>query len=188
MTGNGQILELVPTCTLVKADAAALQAHWPWLRERLLDVKATNEYPKVGDRRKVDRRYLATSYGVSGRCRWTPEQIRCAILRGFHGQTTVELFYAIDAREHDAAAMHGFVITTCDPDPIVGVPLDFKVWLLWADSHEVLSDTYLHLDELARERGCTALEHSSPRMGWFRRQRDYGVWTLKYWTWRKDLT
>lgn len=185
---DSAILELVPVCTLVKADAAALQAHWPWLRDKLLDVKATNEYPKSGPRRHVDRKQLATSYGVSGRCRWTPEQIRWAILRGFHGQTTVELFYAIDAREHDAAAMHGFVITTCDPDPLVGVPLDFKAWLLWADSREVISDTYLQLEALAKERGCTAIEHSSPRTGWMRRQNDYGKWTLKYFTWRKDLT
>lgn len=187
MDTNGQIVELVPTCTLVKADAAALQAHWPWLRQRLLEVKATNEYPKVGSRRQVDREALATSYGQSGRCRWTPEQIRWTILRGLHGQTTVELFYAVDEREWYEAQLRGFVVTTCDPDPLVGVPLDFKIWLLWADSHEVLFDTYRRIDELARERGCTAVEHSSPRVGWMRRQRDYGDWRLKYITWRKDL-
>jgi len=185
MSENGQIVEMVPACRLVKADAVSLQAHWPWLRTRLLDVKMTNEFPRLGDRRKVDRRLIAVSYGQSGRCRWTPEQIRWVILKGLAGAVTVELFYAVDQSSEE---LRGFVVTTCDPDPIVGVPLDFRVWLLWADHHSVMDRTLHLLEDVARERGCTGLEHSSPRIGWWRRQKDYGVWSLKYYTWRKDLT
>lgn len=181
---NGHIeADAQPLVRLVKADQASLNAHWPWLRDKLLEVKATNEYPRLGNRRKVNKRELAVSLGHTGRCRWIPEQVRMTIMRGFTGQSNVELFYAWYRWE-----LRGFIITVCNLDPIVGTPMELVIWLMATDMPHMLELAMPQLQAIALDRGCTALEHSSPRMGWQRRQKSTGPWQFKFATWRMEIS
>ena len=170
---------------VVKATQQSLDAHWPWLRECLLDIKASNEYPRLGERRMVDRRALAVSLGRSGRCRWTPEQVRWAVIRGLNGQNGVELFFVLGLEPDDV--IKGFLISVTEVDPIAAVPLDFRLWLVWTGYPYVLEDVAPEIKRLAQARGCTAAEHSSPREGWWRRQQSCGDWQLKFMTWRWEF-
>jgi hypothetical protein len=168
----------------IKADMAALKAHWPWLREKLLIIKRNNEYPDARDRPHGQPK---GDLVVRGRTRWTPEQVRFEIMRGIGGQSSVELFFFVgpdfEGRDDE---IKGFTVSTCNMDPFLHCPVDFVAWLGWLAYPGLTAAIERRLEDLARERGCTAMEHSSPREGWSKWSRWLG-YNLKYVTWRKEL-
>lgn len=184
---NGHLVESLPAADslrVVKADMNALKAHWPWLRDKLLLIKRNTEYPKLRDRLPWKER---GEMAVRGRIRWIPEQIRFAIMQGIFGKNSVELFFFVgpdfEGRDDEIKA---FVITTCDSDPFLHVPVDFIGWLGWSKYPHLMEQVDVRLEDLARERGCTGIEHTTAREGWGRRTARWGY--KKKWTiWRKEL-
>jgi|SRR5882672_668817 len=154
-----------PAITLIKADQTALNAHWPFLREKLLKLQ-----------RKYERKAPDTEL------RWIPEQVRFEIMKGFNGQSGVELFLALGPGDE----IQGFAITSCIMDPFRAVPLDFHIWLLSTWYPKVLEAAIEQLKQVARERGCTGIEHTSPFLSWSRRTAKMGF-KIKYLVWRMEL-
>lgn len=186
---NGHLIEAptqrAPDLRVIKADTDALKAHWPWLREKLVLIKRNTEFPEAR------QRPFGVPQGemlVKGRIRWIPEQVRFSIMRGILKQNSVELFLFVgpDYAGRDDE-IKGFAITTCDIDPFLNIPIDFVGWLGWCKPEPRMAEAIeMRLEDLARERGCTGMEHTSARMGWGRRGAKLG-YQLKWVIWRKEL-
>ena len=186
---NGHIAETpqaeVSDLRTIKADMNALKAHWPWLREKLLIIKRNNEYPDAKDRPHGQPQGECM---VRGRCRWIPEQIRFEIMRGILNQTSTELFFFVGSDfESRNDEIKGFAVTTCNVDPFLHIPADFVAWLGWSSSWRITDEIRVRLEDLGRERGCTATEHMSPRTGWAAKRWAKVGYFLKYVVWRKEL-
>ena len=186
---NGHLIETVlpqhPDLRVIRADVAALTAHWPWLRQKLLVIKRNTEFPEAKQRPFGEPKGEML---VKGRIRWIPEQVRHAIMRGILKQNSVELFFFVgpDYAGRDDE-IKGFAITTCDLDPFLQAPVDFIGWLGWCKPEPRMAEAIeMRLEDLARERGCTGMEHTSARMGWSRRTSKLG-YRLKWVIWRKEL-
>jgi len=162
---NRGVEPVTPAINLVKADQAALLAHWPFLRKKLLSLTA-----------KFQRK------APNAAMRWVPEQVRFEIMKGLHGNGPVELFLALGADDE----IKGYAITSCQMDPFRNVPLDLHVWLLSTWYPKVLESAIDQLVAIAKERGCTALEYTSPFDGWARRGQKLGF-QMKFVVWRKEI-
>jgi hypothetical protein len=187
---NGSVIattaQPVQTLRVIKVvNAEMLKAHWLFLREKLLIIKNNAARPELRDRIAA-RKSGAPLVSTRGRARWIPEQIRFAVLRGLVGQSSCEMFWSVGPDETGQDVIKGFIVTTCDPDPFMQVPLDFFIWLAWAGEPGVVAASDAQVDALARERGCTGIEHMSPRMGWHRRLAKTGM-ALKHVVYRKEL-
>jgi hypothetical protein len=187
---NGAIItttaQPIQTLRVVKVESAAmLRAHWPFIREKLLIIKNNAARPQLRDRIAA-RKSGAPLTSTRGRARWIPEQIRFAVLRGLVGQSSCEMFWSVGPDDTGQDVIKGFMVTTCDPDPFMQVPLDFFIWLAWSGERGVVEAADAQIEALARERGCTGIEHMSPRMGWHRRlaRQDFA---LKHVVYRKEL-
>ena len=187
---NGAVIEttaqVIQQLRVIKVvNAAMLNAHWPFLREKLLIIKKNAALPELRDRIAARKSGIPLT-STRGRARWIPEQIRFAILRGIVGQSSCEMFWSVGPDEMGQDVIKGFIVTTCDPDPFMQVPLDFFIWLAWAGEPGVVEASNAQIEVLARERGCTGIEHMSPRMGWHRRLAKTGM-ALKHVVYRKEL-
>lgn len=143
------------------ATKLVLDAHWPYIRRGLCEIK-----DKIGQAKP----------------RWEPEHIRFAILRGHAGQSSTELFLILAELDE----VIGFFITTTDLDPFFNIPLDFHVWFTWSHQPHIVEAIEPEIQKLARERGCTGVEGISPRSAWRKRLQPLGYY-IKHIVWRKDL-
>lgn len=162
----------VPKLSLIRADRAMLDNNWPFIRRKLVALKA--KYKRKAPRTKL---------------RWIPEQVRIGIIRGFENDS-VQLFFSLDP----AGIIKAFAITEVAFDPFRHAPIDMFIWILWADSTptkgirnaRVLERS---IDLLAKEavtRGCIGLKHMSPFVAWGRRTEKMGF-NLEYIVWRLEL-
>jgi hypothetical protein len=126
--------------TIVKVtDVNALRMHWPWVEERLKIVKHRD-------------------VSAEG---WQPAHVREAILRGFTGQSTVELFFLI-AMDN---SIEGFVVTTVYADPYTQLPESLVIWIGWGNS-QLIEHHLPFFTKLASDRFLNRLEFVSGRRGW----------------------
>lgn len=176
-----------PVIRVKKAEMIDLDAHWSFIRQKLAELREKYEIqaPLVP-------------------LRWEPEhflfEIRKHLQGGFQA-SGVELFLALGIEEGETEeTLQGFFITTLQYDSFLHIPLDFHVWIACAWRKYVLEAALLQGDRIAMDRGCTAIEHMSPFLGWKRRQEMmmrklrtvYGLeagneWRLKYVIWRRSL-
>jgi len=61
----------------------------------------------------------------------------------------------------------------------------FFIWLAYADRPGIIEESDKHFEQLARDRGCTAMEHVSGRWGWAKR--NPSGWKAHQMTFRKEL-
>ena len=164
---NGKVIDITPAMARYRVQKVetklALDAHWPFLRKGLLDIKERCAEAKI---------------------RWEPEHVRWEIMRGQLGQSGIELFLVLTPPDDEIV---GFFITTTNLDPFLHVPLDFEVWLTWGCGEFLIRDVDAQIEELARARGCTAVEGKSPRLEWGRKLMPLG-YQLRYACWRKELS
>ena len=164
--------DFYPLRALKVADRATLDAHWPFLRRKLLIIRARTERPTWSEW----FRYRNNPDAVISRmrARWIPEQVRGAIMRGFSPNTpsSTELFFFVEGQNQ---AVRAFIITTSDPDPFTQVPLDFFVWLGWTETPGLIERADPLVEALARERCCTAVEFMTSRQSFVTR-----MWKLGY--------
>lgn len=154
---------------LQRIDARALEAHWPWIRERVLIIT-----------KKIRLAYKKR--GLEGPPNGTPEQIRQVILMGLANQNTVEAWFVLDWD----AAIRGFFTTTAPFDEFLRVQLVLYVWHAWGEPG-VMAQVESLVEKEARRRGMLAVEHESSRMEWAARHRKDG-YRLARMTWRKELS
>lgn len=145
---------------LVKVtDRETLYNHWPWLEARLKVVK------------KKD----------SSHEQWTPAHVREAILGGFMGRTSAELWLGINTE----SVIEGFIITTVRADPFIQLPVALTAWILWANE-ALIKKAIPELEKIARSRYLPALEFFTTRQGWMVKAGRYGF-KLKVMSFRKEL-
>jgi hypothetical protein len=132
---------------LRKADGLMLRDHWPFVRAKLLTIK--QKTPKAHNR-------------------WHPEQIRFELLKGIANQATWELWFILGEQEQ----VQGFIITSCDPDRWIHVPLTLFIEFGWLDARHplVFEQAIPHVRRIAQERGLVDVEYVSVRTGMLRRQ------------------
>lgn len=157
-----------PTIRVVKASAADLNAHWGFIRQRLLALKA-----------KMLRKNPKTEL------LWTPEQVRWGVMRGFAGRSSTELFLVLGP-DGDKEEIKAFFVTTCDLHPFLNCPHEFFLWLVWSGYPKVREAVMPHIEALARERGCVRIKGLSPFEGYFRVATKMGF-TMEHVVWVKEV-
>lgn len=147
--------------TIVKAkDVAELRAHWAWVEKRLKVIKHRDK----------------SNEG------WQPAHVREAIMRGFAGQSTVELYYLV-AKDN---SLEGFVVTTVYSDPYTQIPESLVIWLAWGVS-ELIDHHMPFFTKTARDRFLNRLEFISGRKGWLKGKAASRGFTIKARVYSKDL-
>jgi hypothetical protein len=174
---------LYPLRAVKVADKAMLDRHWPFLRHKLLLIRARVERPSWAEFYRFRKDPAAIVSRM--RARWIPEQVRFAVLRGLVGNSpsSTEMFFFVEGQNE---IVRGFIITTCDPDPFTQVPMDLFVWLGWTDTPGLLERADPLVDALARERGCSGVEFMSSRATFMRRLSNIG-YRMKFMILRKEL-
>ena len=86
--------------------------------------------------------------------------------------------------EHDEIS--AFVITTTNVDPFLHVPMDFELWIGWSGKAGLLDEMESEIEKVALARGCTGIQHTSPRLAWGRRTKRMG-YRIRNIVWRKPL-
>jgi GNAT superfamily N-acetyltransferase len=138
---NQETIQKTQEPKLIRVDAPTLYAHWPWLERKLSRMKKKDQ---------------------SGE-RWTPAHVREGVLKGITGQSTVELYFSVEAD----GEISGFMVTYVKIDNFIGLPCALFVWFLYAN--DGLIQRFLPaLEEMARRRYLRQVEFCSTRRGWLR--------------------